>query len=152
MRPALLLAGFFLLCLTSAPSLAQNAWRWFDPADQTWKITDTPPPGRAQKVEKSAARVVPNDLPYATQMAARNFPITLYTQPVCDGCEQGRALLQKRGLPFTEKEVKSQAELEEVKKLSGKTSLPFLTVGPQKFSGYEEKRWNDLLDIAGYPK
>jgi glutaredoxin len=151
MRPASF-AAFFLICLAAAPAFAQSAWRWYDPADQSWKITDTPPPGRAQKIEKSAAHILPNKLPYATQMAARNFPITLYTQPVCDGCDAGRQLLEKRGLPFTEKVVKSQAELDEVKKLSGKTALPLITVGSQSFSGYEEKSWNGLLDIAGYPK
>ncbi len=70
-------------------------------------------------------------LPYATQVAMQKSPVTLYTGGDCgDPCEQGRDLLAKRGIPFSERDAQANAEdAEALKKLVGAIEVPVLTVG-----------------------
>jgi len=92
------------------------------------------------------------DLPYATQLAAKNFPVTLYTQPDCGTpCDQARALLVKRAVPFREVSVVTQKDADEMKRLSGRSDLPLLVVGTQMQTGFQEGLMNSLLDSAAYP-
>src|SRR2546430_17017778 len=92
------------------------------------------------------------DLPYATQLATKNFPVTLYTLPNCGSpCDQARALLVKRAGPFTEASVVTQKDADEVKKLSGKNDPPLLAVGTQGQTGFHEGLPNGRPHSAGDP-
>jgi len=140
------------LALSSATALAQ-AYRWVDPSGRT-VISDTPPPGRAHSVAKTGADKENTDgLPYAVKKAAENFPVTLYTSADCVGqCKDARNLLNLRGVPFTEKMVQTPEDFDELKKLVGDAYVPALKVGKQSFRGFETGAYNNLLDLAGYPK
>jgi hypothetical protein len=139
-------------------TVCANAWgqayRWVD-QDGRVHYTQTPPPPNARNVQRKSFRGGGMDvskLPYATQVAAKNFPVTLYTLPDCGApCDQARALLVKRAVPFREISVLTQKDSDEVKKLSGKTDLPLLMVGNQSQTGFQESLLNGLLDSAGYP-
>ena len=91
-------------------------------------------------------------LPFELRQAASRYPVTLYTGPGCAPCLAGRALLTERGIPFTEKTVTSQEDIEALKRLAGSASLPFLTIGGQQLKGLSEVEWVQFLDAAGYPK
>ena len=131
-----------------------QAYRWVD-QDGRVHYTQTPPPPDARNVQRKSFRgggVDVSNLPYATQVAAKNFPVTLYTLPDCGApCDQARALLVKRAVPFREVSVVTQTDSDEVKRLSGKTDLPLLVVGNQLQTGFQEGLLNGLLDSAGYP-
>jgi len=125
--------------------------------DQEGKVhyTQTPPPPDAKNVQKKTfrggAEETPN-LPYATQIAAKNFPVTLYTGPECGApCDRARTLLVGRGVPFREVSAVTQNDIDELKKVSGNTQLPFLIVGSQTQSGFREDLYGGLLDSAAYP-
>jgi hypothetical protein len=92
-----------------------------------------------------------SDLPYATQLAAKNFPVKLYTQKPCAPCDDTRASLVARSVPFSEINVATPKDLDEVKTISGKADLPLLVVGSLFQSGFQEELINSLLDTAGYP-
>ena len=131
-----------------------QAYRWVD-QDGRVHYTQTPPPPDAKGVQRKSFRHGPVgtvDLPYATQLAAKNFPVTLYTQPDCGAaCDQARALLVKRAVPFREVSVVTQKDADEMKRLSGKSDLPLLVVGTQTQTGFQEGLMNSLLDSAAYP-
>ena len=93
-------------------------------------------------------------MPYATRQAAEKFPVTLYTAANCmEACKQARELLNGRGIPFSEKMLKSEEEIAELtKKLGSEAATPSIFVGQQSFKGFEAGTWNNLLDLAGYPK
>jgi len=92
-------------------------------------------------------------LPYETQRAMQNFPVTLYTYPDCGSiCQQGRDLLNKRGVPFTEKSLVKQEDIDAYRKDSGDANIPALTIGKTWVKGFLAERWNNELDYAGYPK
>src|SRR6266853_2874808 len=131
-----------------------QAYRWVD-EDGRVHYTQTPPPPGAKRVQRKSFQHGSTgtvDLPYATQVAAKNFPVTLYTLPVCGPyCDQARALLVKRAVPFREVSVVTQKDADEVKRLSGRNDLPLLVVGTQMQTGFHEGLFNGLLDSAGYP-
>jgi glutaredoxin len=148
-------------CLFSAALLmasvagAQTTYRWVDKSGQTVYSDLPPPPGTKQVVTQNREeRGDDNPLPYATRQAAEKFPVTLYTTANCvDACKQGRALLNGRGVPFSEKMMNTQEEIDELaRKLGGEASVPSLFVGQQSFKGFESGAWTNLLDLAGYPE
>jgi glutaredoxin len=149
----LLVVAATILSTVCIDALGQ-AYRW---VDQNGRVhyTQTPPPPDAKGVQRKSFRHGPMgtvDLPYATQVAAKNFPVTLYTQPDCGTpCDQARALLVKRAVPFREVSVVTQKDADELKRLSGKTDLPLLAVGNQLQTGFQQDFFNSLLDSAGYP-
>jgi glutaredoxin len=153
MRTLLVAAiAFAVLC----GGVSAQMYRWVD-KDGRVHYTQTPPPpdarrGQNKTLGSGTGGAIPYaELPYATQTAARNFPITLYTAPECGApCDQARGLLVKRAVPFREISVQAQKEVESLKTLSGSTQLPFLLVGNQKQSGFLEEAYSALLDSAGY--
>lgn len=140
------------LALFSAAAVAQ-AYRYVDPGGRT-VISDTPPPRQARDVSKTAGGGEDSGQPFAVRQAAANFPVTLYTSADCiKECKDGRDILAKRGVPYTEKMVQKPEDFEELKKLAGgEFAVPFLSVGKQTFRGVHADAWNNLLDLAGYPK
>jgi|SRR5262245_42888371 len=151
MRAYSIIAAALWIACSDAPG---QVYRWVDDQGRV-HYTQTPPPPAAKGVQRKDFRsgaVDPSDLPYATQVAAKNFPVKLYTQPDCGPpCDQARASLIKRGVPFREVSVLSQKEIDEVKQLSGKEDLPLIMVGSQFQIGFREGPLNSLLDTAGYP-
>ena len=147
-----------LLCLVASLAAAQTTYRWTDPASGRTVFSDQPPPAAARSSAKtSETRDEGGDAPtsYAIRAASEKFPVTLYTSPDCtDACQNGRSLLNKRGVPFREVVLQGNSpELEELKKLTGgEAFVPVVVVGRQNSKGFDAATWNGLLDLAGYPK
>ena len=152
-------ARIFILCTSLAfASLAgaQTTYRWIDKATGKTVFSDQPPPQGAKILETKESKAATGDqpLPYATRQAAEKYPVTLYTSASCtETCANARALLNGRGIPFSERVLKTPEEVTEVAKQMGNDSfIPGLKVGTEKMAGYEASAWNNLLDMAGYPK
>ena len=142
-----------VLCLAlSSLAVSAETYRWVDPQGRT-VISDTPPPGRARDVSKSGSGPNTDGLPYATRVAAENYPVTLYISADCTKeCKDARDLLNSRGVPFSERMVQKQEDVDELKQLVGDFFVPALKVGKQSFRGFEAGAYNNLLDLAGYPQ
>jgi len=144
----------FILCLALASTCASaEAYRWVDTAGRV-TISDTPPPSTAKEVSKLGGSNESSDgLPFALRKAKENFPVTLYTSADCTtDCQQARDMLNGRGIPFTEKMLQKAEDANELKQLVGDVFIPSLKVGKQSFRGFEAGAYNNLLDLAGYPK
>lgn len=141
----------------SSDANAQQIFRIVGP-DGRVTFSDKPPTdahakAKAAPVVGLPAAGTPNaSLPFEVRQAASRYPVTLYTGPGCGPCVAGRALLAGRGVPFSEKTVTSNEDIEALKHLAGAASLPFLTIGAQRIKGYSETEWVQFLDAAGYPK
>jgi len=144
-----LLAG--LLILTNAHA---ELYRSIDSSGKV-HYSDKPLAGAEDVTQVRADKApTPDDsLPYETQRASQNFPVTLYVASECGpGCQQARELLNKRGVPFTEKPLLTQEDIEAFRKTSGDGAVPKLTVGKTWINGFAAEQLNKELDIAGYPK
>ncbi len=147
-----LLCGLPLLLATAAAQA--QLYKWSDAGGKI-HYSDTPPPASAHKVEQKAIgsdTVSTGGMPYALAEAVKNHPVVLYTTPKCEACEQGRALLHRRGVPFTEKTVVSSEDIAKLREAGGEQQLPLLKVGRSKQHGFEPGAWNAMLSAAAYPE
>lgn len=127
-------------------------------ADGRVTFSDQPPPpsanvkvttGRAGTFVESAGGA---SLPFELNSIVQRFPVILYTGKDCLPCDAGRNLLRTRGVPFTERTIEGNEDVEALKRISGDTSLPVATVGSQQMKGFSDVEWTKFLDAAGYPK
>jgi glutaredoxin len=91
-------------------------------------------------------------LPFELRQVATKYPVTLYVGDNCGPCGAGRSLLTSRGVPFVEKTVNTNEDIQALQRLGGESSLPFLTIGSQQLKGFSDTEWSQFLDAAGYPK
>ena len=138
-------------------STAQNLYRWVD-AEGKVHYSDQPPPKEIKKVGQpklGTSTIETSDLPFETKRAAENYPVVLYFSDDCKTpCDTGKDFLSKRGIPFQQKNIVSDEDAADFKKLFNSDSilLPAISFGSQKTQGFQSNAWNNLLDIAGYPK
>jgi glutaredoxin len=151
-RPALLLMVLpALLCFGTAGA---QVYKWKDDKGVTHYSDQPPPPStpaRTRVEVKSFSTGGAVELPPELADAARNRPVTLYTTGQCQGCDNARAMLMARGIPFREKTVNSADDQAAFKQAGGANQLPLLLVGRTKLAGYEQSAWDSLLNEAGYP-
>ncbi|GAB4204833.1 MAG: hypothetical protein Fur0019_06120 [Tibeticola sp.] len=141
------------LCLGLAAAQAQAVYRIVGP-DGRVTFSDVPPPKApaSAQTKPGAAGGGASALPFALQQVVSRYPVTLYSGENCGPCDSGRAYLRGRGIPFTERTVKSNEDVQALQRLAGDASLPLLTVGSQQLKGYSDVEWAQYLDAAGYPK
>jgi glutaredoxin len=143
---------FSLCALMAGAVMAQEMYRWTD-ADGKVHYSDQPPPKEAKNVQqkKFGGNVIETDtVPYSTQVAQKRNPVTLYAFDCGDVCNQARALLRSRGIPFKELDTRVPANGEKLKQISGGMDVPVLQLGDIVVTGFEAGRWNNALNDAGY--
>ena len=146
-----------LLAGAGSTAMAQKIYRIVGPdgritfSDQA-PLVDTP---AASASAATASAPSPghalNSLPLGVKQAASQYPFTLYTASDCGACDSARSYLQRRGVPYAEKTITSNEEIQALQQLSGNTILPFATLGGQHLSGFSTNDWSSYLDAAGYP-
>lgn len=149
---AIVVGAAALLMTPHAP--AQTVYRVVGP-DGKVTFSDKPPIAATNVTATGAGGkpVAGNGpaLPFELRQVVSKFPVTLYTANNCTPCVAGRALLSGRGIPFTEKTVNTPEDAEALQRISGESSLPFLTIGGQQIKGYADWEWTQFLNAAGYP-
>lgn len=140
--------------LTALPSFA--LYKVVGP-DGKVTYTDRPPAtqgttGKVQPLSSSGIPVADDALPYELRQTVSRYPVTLYTSEKCTPCDSGRNFLRQRGIPYAERTVSTQADLEAMQRVEGGTELPVLRIGGQQVKGYSDAEWGSYLDAAGYPK
>ncbi|MBE0619271.1 MAG: glutaredoxin family protein [Burkholderiales bacterium] len=141
--------------LAFALAAQAQLYRWTDESGKV-HYSDTQPPATATNVEEKRrirAGGAATQQSYELQQAVANFPVTVYTSKDCgDPCKKGLDYLKKRGVPFTEKVIATQNQIDELAKLAGAPKVPVMVVGISIQKGYAEQGWSEALDTAGYPK
>jgi glutaredoxin len=137
--------------------LGAPAWALYKIVGPDGKVTytDVPPTSVQGKVVpmggQGSAGSSDVALPYGLRNVVSRFPVTLYTTVACEPCDQGRALLRQRGVPYQERIASSDAERDAWMKLVGGAQAPVLQIGAQMLRGLSINDWNSHLDAAGYP-
>ena len=145
---------FALALALAAGAASGQIYRWTDERGKL-HFTDTPPPAGAKNVQKqrpASASQGGESEPYALQLARKNAPVTLYSTPSCELCDEARRLLNARGVPFKEISVVTEKQVEELARVVGRNAVPSLVVGSSVHEGFEETTYHGILDAAGYPK
>jgi glutaredoxin len=142
-----------LLAFTAPASALAQQYRWLDEKGGV-HYTDTPPPPSARNAQKKNLKgnAVGQQQSYDLSQAMKASPVKLYSHPDCkDPCQLARDLLNRRGVPFTEISAADADKLEELRRVSGGTSVPVLVVGSQVETSPSAAAYNQALDLAGYP-
>ena len=85
--------------------------------------------------------------------AAAGFEHVLAQAPAGRDVERAVGLLNRRGVPLSTVDVQSGDGGKKLQALTGELNAPVLTVGDKMIAkGYNEARWQTMLDDAGYPK
>lgn len=143
------------LALATAPALAQ--YKVVAP-DGSVTYTDRPPIEsnlRITPMGRNAPPPAPGlevSLPLELRQAVARYPVTLYTAADCPPCDSGRKLLQQRGIPYAERSVATEDDVQALERLVGGRTVPSLMVGAQPLRGFNEVDWAGYLDAAAYPK
>ena len=150
--PSKFAAGVLLLAGAAAAAAAADVYKWKD-AKGVLHFSDQPPPSVAKvEVKSYAGGPQTSGLPFELAEAARNAPVTLYATIPCVPCDLGRALLQSRGIPYSEKTVgKNQADQAALRQATNTDQVPVLLVGRSPHVGFEAGAWNAALNAAAYP-
>ena len=145
-----------LLALSAnAVAADQQLFRYID-RDGRVVYTDTAPPADAKSVtqKKMGGNYIETSEPsYALQIAQQRNPVTLYAGSCGPLCDQSRALLNRRGVPYREIDPSQPGEGVKLKMVTGEMQVPVLVVGSAWIlKGFDEAQWQGTLDTAGYPK
>lgn len=148
--------GAAVLAACTLAAAQTNVYRWVD-KDGKVHFSDSPPPKDAKEASQKrmgGGAVEDSQLPYATQVAMKRNPVTLYFGDDCGPpCNLARDLLTRRGIPYTPRNAQTNAaDHEALKKLAGAAEVPLLLVGNQQVKGFNEELWHQALDTAGYPR
>ncbi|MFP8778300.1 glutaredoxin family protein [Hydrogenophaga sp. RWCD_12] len=157
---ALMTLAMMLGAVVSTLSQAQGVYRIVGP-DGKVSYSDQPPPANNQNNAaakpvvggpSTSAAAAAGYMPPELKQAMGRYPVVFYAGKDCAPCDTGRNYLNGRGVPYTEKTVNTNDDAAALKRLSGTTSLPMLSIGSQQIKGYSEVEWTQYLDAAGYPK
>jgi arsenate reductase-like glutaredoxin family protein len=145
--------AFPVLLMLAASLAGAQVYKWKDEKGIT-HFSDTPPPPTAKQPTELKTVDAPSapPLPAELQGVVRDHPVTLYTTAQCAACDQGRAQLRKRGIPYSEKTVLTAADIEALQKAGSTGRLPLLVVGRARQVGYDPAAWDYTLSAAGYPE
>ena len=127
-----------------------KTYKWIDP-DGNLVYTDRPPPPGTPVLEAYEQQTTVDPRQAALEQATAENPVVLYTVPVCDACDLVRNLLDKQGIPYTEKNAEDDAEVQqEIKDKAGQLAVPVLGIGPKVITGYVGTLIRSELAEAGY--
>lgn len=150
-------AGLALLLLLAVPAAADlqlaKLYKWVDKYGNISYQDRPPPPGSGYVEEKDVQTSKGKTGAADASGAAQKSPVVLYLIPQCSSCDLARAYLQKRKVPFAEKNIKGDFKLqEELKAKAGELSVPVILIGEKVLKGYTEAWLESELDQVGYPK
>ncbi|MBS0321849.1 MAG: glutaredoxin family protein [Proteobacteria bacterium] len=145
---AMMLAG-------NAVAQDKQVYRYTD-SDGRIVYTDKPPPASAKdtQTKRVGGNFIETDpTSLEEQQAIDRFPVTLYTFDCGDACDLAKGMLNKRGVPYATVDVQTPDGAKQLQTLTGALEAPVLVVGDKLVAkGYNEARWQAMLDQAGYPK
>ncbi|MFV1997216.1 MAG: glutaredoxin family protein [Acidiferrobacterales bacterium] len=146
---------FFVLVLSVFVVMPTRAERLFKIVDEQGNVTyQTAPPTGDDSVEQRDiyGGEGPAEEEIARERATFDYPVTLYAIKKCKPCDQAREQLQKRKVPFDEKDPTSDAKLyQKYTKMVDGTNVPGLSIGENIVADYTEEALGKALDAAGYP-
>jgi len=155
-RSAARLAAVAVLALLPVLASAQGIYRIVGP-DGRVTFSDKPPTSSEKATAlspsgRSSEGGAAGELPFELREAMNRYPVTLYTGDNCEPCGAARSLLNRRGVPYTERTITTAQDIEALQRMGMEATVPIATIGGQRLKGYLEGDWSSYLDAAGYPK
>ena len=153
--PKLDVALALLIAVGLSSQALAEPFKWVDEKGRV-VYGDRPPDDSARQLGGAGfASREPGDpsvLPQGLRETVRRAPVVLYTGRNCDPCQTARDHLTARGIPFTERTLSTEADVNAFRALGFETmAVPSLRVAGNRLTGFEANTWRQALDDAGYP-
>ena len=128
---------------------AETLYKWVDSQGRVSYHDRPPPEGSDYRVEQKNLGSPGG----AARESGKKVPVILYSAPKCASCDLARIYLDKRKVPYTEKNVESDIKLQqELKQKTGTVSVPTIVIGEKVMNGFLESLLEGELNAAGYLK
>jgi len=139
-------------CVITLSANAATLYKWID-SEGNVTYQDIPPPSDVEYEEKSYAEPeATTEISQQIERAARENPISLYAITPCDACDLVRLYLEKRSIPFAEKDIRNNAALQnELEQKTGRLIVPTLIIGSEIIDGYNKTALGNMLSDQGFP-
>lgn len=150
----------FVWVATALPFMPANAQYKVVAPDGSVTYTDRPPADARLRVTPmgntpgaaAAIAAPPVNLPVELRQLTQRYPVTLYTSAECPACDSGRQWLAERGVPYRERSISTEPDVQALAALTGARTVPALTIGAQPVRGFSADEWQSFIDAAGYPR
>lgn len=83
-------------------------------------------------------------------MAAARKSLVIYTTPTCGYCQAAKAHMNRRGIPYSERDVTISESNEREFRQKGGRGVPLIVAGSRTLNGYSAESLEELLKVAGY--
>gem|GEM_PF-847057 len=136
-------------------STAGTLYKWVD-EDGRVSYQDRPPVDvkdfeSADMSDRDVGRLLQQDPEEKREQVIETQPVTIYVADNCDACDTLRVYLEKRQIPFTEKDLnKDEDARRELMDVAGKLQVPATTIGKDLVWGYSRSGLTKALEQAGY--
>lgn len=146
-----LLAVFLLLACLAAHA---QPYKWIDAQGRTHYGDRPPADARARPVTAaintySGTPVLQASGGPAGKTAAREN-LVIYTTPTCGYCNAAKAHMNRRGIPYTERDVTTSESYEREFRQKGGRGVPLIVAGSRTLNGYSAESLDALLKSTGY--
>lgn len=73
--------------------------------------------------------------------------VTIYSTKTCPFCQKTKEFLKENNIKFTNKDVSSKKNAEEMRKKSGQSGVPVIVVGDEVIVGFDKSKLKKALRI-----
>jgi glutaredoxin len=153
---ARLLGCAALLCATGSLQ-AQTIYRIVG-SDGKVTFSDKPPVSADQGKVASTGVGAKTDstgsaMPFELRQVVSKYPVcSVHHGKNARHVTPGRLFLTARGVPFNERTVSTEEDLDYLQRLSGDKSLPYLTIGTQRIKGMSDLEWGPISGCSRLPR
>ena len=148
--------SFLFLLLAMGVAMPGHAEQVFKRVDDQGNVSYESHPGYGDGSVESRdidGGYDPSQYAIAMDQATLYNPVTLFAISKCKPCDKAREQLNKRGIPFEEKDPTSDKALyKEFQALGGGNVVPVIKIGDSAVTEYTAQALTDALEAAGYPK
>lgn len=145
--------SIFLLFLCASFSVQAQMYKWVEPGGKV-TYSDKPPPPSVNNIETQTISTSTGNptLPYELAQAVKKMPVTLYSSENIGQSNEARDFLKKNGIPFSEKTISTNDDIDKLREITGSAQVPVLYIGQTKLAGFNPYEWRSTLSQAGYPQ
>jgi glutaredoxin len=152
MNSKIAVPAIFLLGFLSQSAGATKVYECIGASGKT-TFSDHCPPGTRKKetqFQTDASDLSEGEKTEKSEEKAEGS-IILYSVERCDACDLVRNFLKTRKIPFTEKNVTDDMDLQkEIREKSGSVTVPVTMIGGKTLRGYDSYVLSDAIIAAGY--
>lgn len=138
-----------LLLIASQIASADEWYRWVDSEGRAIISRKPPPSGAHKQYRATPSQREGQSTVLKRSGRSRTTQVELYTTSWCRRCDEARAYLQQRGIPFREYDVEKDPEADRRRKaLDSRSGVPLAVINGRKILGFSPGAYQQALGVT----